>query len=481
VTGPAGRGLRLAALWTAPLALEAALAGLALSGDLRARPARFLVLYGVAFAAYAAALAGARLLPAGRRGLWVVLGAALAFRATLLPVEPTLSDDIYRYLWDGRVARAGINPFAHAPDDPALAALRDDAWERINHKTVPTIYPPLLQVVFRAGVTIAPSVLGFKALMLLFEIGVAGMVWKLVRLSGGGASDLLVYAWNPLVIVEVAGSGHNDVVAVLLLLAALAWILQERPALSTAALGAGVLAKLAPLLVLPTFVRRTRPSRLLLLPLVLAAGYLPFGVAGAGLFRGLGEYAHRWEGNDFLFRGLLESVRWLDPTEALDSFITWLRSWLGGVLPLDPLYGFTHPQAFSRLLAFGGMVAVAVYVTFKPWAPPRELLVAFAAALLLSPVLHPWYLLWIAPLLALDPSRGLLLWTGLVMLSYAFPAPAGDAPYAGPLLYLEYVPVLGLLAIEAVRFGHQPGRGLPGLSPREAGPARAVRVDRRQR
>ena len=478
------RGSRRAALlraaaWIGPLlVVEASLVGLALAGDLRARPGRFLALYGAAFVAYAAAVAGARALPGGRRGLLVVLAAALLFRVTLVPSSPTLSDDVYRYLWDGRVQRAGTNPYLHPPDHPALADLRDDSWERINHREIPTIYPPLMQIVFRVGATIAPSVVGFKLLFLLFELGVMWIVWRLALLAGGGARNVAIYAWNPLVILEVAGSGHNDVIAVMFLMAALLFIIQDRPGLSTLSLGASILAKFVPVMVLPTFVRRTPASRVWLLPAILAAGYLPFAVAGKALFRGLSEYGRRWEHNDFLFRGLLEVTFWLDPSGPLKALLNRLDALLGGAGTLSFLYYYTHPQYVARIVAFGAMGAVAIYVTFKPWAPSRELLVVLAAVLLLSPTVHPWYLLWIVPLLAIHPCRGLLLWTGLAALSYAFPPGRGDAPYAGPLLFAEYLPVVVVLLVEVVIFSRKP-RWMPFGLPARGAAGRGEHVDRR--
>jgi hypothetical protein len=185
-------------------------------------------------------------------------------------------------------------------------------------------------------------------------------------------------------------------------------------------------------------------------------GYLPFAGAGLEVFRGLSEYGHRWEGNDFLFRGLLELLRLADPSEPLAVALRRVGGRTGLGAALDPLLIYTAPPYLARVLAFLAMGFTAVYVSFKPWVATREALVALAAALLLAPTLHPWYLLWVAPLLALHRSRGLLLWTALAPLSYAFPPVLGYDPYAGPLLFLEYVPVLALLVVDGVLFRLRP-------------------------
>lgn len=459
------------ASWGLPLLLLGlCLGGMTLAGDLRERPGLFLALYGAGFVGYAAALAGAgRRLPSGRTGFLLVLGTAMLLRLAILPSSPTLSDDVYRYLWDGRVQQHGINPYRYAPDAPELEGLRDEVWERINHKEIPTIYPPVMQGVFRAAAWLAPSVIGFKGLLLLFDLVLIGIVWKLAILGDRTPRDVAIYAWNPLVIVEVAGSGHNDVIAVTLLMAALCYLIQARRGLSTTALSLAALSKLLPLLLVPTFLRRTPLRVLWLLPVLLVLGYLPFAGAGTDVFHGLSEYGHRWEGNDFLFRGLLELLRLVDPSRPLTELLHRVGRRTGLGEALDPLLIYTAPRFLARILAFLVMGLAAIYVSFKPWVATREALVALAVALLLAPTLHPWYLLWVAPLLALHRSRGLLLWTALVALSYAFPPVAGYDPYAGPLLFLEYAPVLALLVVDVVLFRLRPP-GSPFRDPEPAEP-----------
>jgi hypothetical protein len=445
--------------WAAPaLILEAAILGIAVAGDLRARPGRYLILHFVAFAAFLLAVRGARSLPSGRAGFLRVLGVAVVLRATLLPVAPSLSDDVYRYLWDARVQRAGINPYLFAPDDPALASLRDETWAPINHKEIPTIYPPLMQAVFRGVAAVAASILALKVAFCVVDLGVVGILWWLLQAEEGAPRRIALYAWNPLVVVEVAASGHNDVVAAALVLLALAAIIRGRPRLSTAAWGAAIAAKLWPVVLAPALARRTGPRRLWPAAAVLVALYLPFADAGRRLFAGLSEYGARWQHNDFLFGGILQAAGWLAPAESLRRGITWVRGLLGGTERLEFLYYLTDAQHVARAAALL-LLGTVLGLSARGRRPDRAFLAAILGLLLLSPTVHPWYLLWAAPLLPVEPSLGLLAWTGLAPLSYAGPALAGSA---GPLVpWAEYAPVLALLAVDLARRRRDPGPASP--------------------
>src|SRR4029453_16842488 len=122
-------------------------------GDLGSNAHRLLLLWALAHAAYLVAASRALRAPAthvgsSRRLLAWILGVALVARLLLIPSAPTLSEDAYRYLWDGSLVRDGINPYVHAPSDPALVERRNELFARLNHADVPTIYPPAAQLFF---------------------------------------------------------------------------------------------------------------------------------------------------------------------------------------------------------------------------------------------------------------------------------------------------------------------------------------------
>ncbi|HSE56087.1 MAG TPA: hypothetical protein VLB03_10155, partial [Nocardioidaceae bacterium] len=198
-------------LFGAGVVLNAACWGLARVENLVEAPRVFLVLFTVALVAYAAGTtASARLSGPGAVG--VVLAVGIACRLILLPTAPSLSTDAYRYVWDARVASAGVDPYAYPPAAPELAGLRDaEIYPRLNHKTWRTVYPPVAETVFRVVYRIAPgSVLAMKVALGLAELAALAGLALWLRTLGLPLGRLTIYAWNPLVLVEIWGSGHLD-------------------------------------------------------------------------------------------------------------------------------------------------------------------------------------------------------------------------------------------------------------------------------
>src|SRR6202790_2068293 len=155
----------------------------------------------------------------GRAALAGILLVGVAMRLILLP-SPPASNDIYRYVWDGRVQAAGINPYRYLPADEALRGLRDEAiYPNINRASyAPTIYPPAAELVFFAATRISETVVFMKTVMLVFE-GLA--VWAILQLlaaRGLPGTRVLLYAWHPLPLWEFAGSGHVELLWIAFLL-----------------------------------------------------------------------------------------------------------------------------------------------------------------------------------------------------------------------------------------------------------------------
>jgi alpha-1,6-mannosyltransferase len=149
-----------------------------------------------------------------RRALAFILTLAVVFRA--LPLfAPPHSTDIYRYVWDGRVQANGINPYRYIPADSALEHLRDEAiFPHINRREyAPTIYPPTAQIVYRTATLFGESITVMKLAMLAFEALAIWATLMLLVARGLPSALILVFAWHPLAIYEVAGSGHVDIVA----------------------------------------------------------------------------------------------------------------------------------------------------------------------------------------------------------------------------------------------------------------------------
>jgi hypothetical protein len=316
---------------------------------------------------------------------WLLIAVGLLPRLLLLPAEPRLSEDLYRYLWDGRLVAEGVNPFTRAPSDPALGRYHGPLLERLNHAEVPTIYPPMAQLLFGATARLATEPWAWKATLLALEAILLLALAAILRARGQPSERLLLYVWNPLVIVESFGSGHVDLAAAAFLLLALALLELKRPRLSGAALAGAVLVKYMPLLLVPALLRRRRFATLAVAAAVGALLFLPFVSAGSALWTGLTTYLRHWEFNGSLYPAIRPFFR-------------------TGETP--------------RLILAAALAAAALVVGWRARTLTGAALALLAVWIVVSPTVYPWYLVLLVALLPLHPDRGLLLFSGLVALSY---------------------------------------------------------------
>ena len=195
---------------------------------------------------------------ASARIIWIILGCAAILRVMVVVFPPFLSNDLYRYIWDGWVQAAGINPYRYIPVDPHLAFLRDTVvFPNINRADYAhTIYPPAAEMIFFAVTRIAallaiPPVLAMKLAMVTFEgIGIWGMI-RLLDLAGLPHARVLIYAWNPLPVWEFAGSGHVDAIGICFIALAMLAVCKSWHRWGASALAAAVLTKFLPIVLLP--------------------------------------------------------------------------------------------------------------------------------------------------------------------------------------------------------------------------------------
>lgn len=248
------------------------------------------------------------------QALAVLAVGAVVFRVLLL-WAPGGSADAFRYVWDGRVQAAGINPYAHAPDDPALTALRDDeVWPRIDRSGVPTVYPPVAQALFRAAHAVGVrSRSGFAVLVTAVDLAAVGALAALLRRTGHHPGRAVAYAWHPVALLGFAHGAHLESVVVLLALAAVwAWSAGQL-SWAGALVGLAASVKLLPLVLLPAVLRgpdgSLQPGRAAwacgIAAAVLLGGYVPFlGAAPLGYLSGyLVEEGYR-DGARFTLLGL---------------------------------------------------------------------------------------------------------------------------------------------------------------------------------
>jgi hypothetical protein len=400
--------------------------------------------FSVLFLVYVAALMESRraAIADHRRMVLLIVGWGLIFRASLLGVTPGfLSDDLYRYVWDGMVQQAGMNPYVYPPNAGELAFLRDGTvFPFLNRPWAPTIYPPGAQLFFRAMAALSPpSPPVMKGVILLADVATIFLLLALLKDLRADRSAVLLYAWNPLVVVELGLSGHLDGLMLPFVLLAFWWTFRQRPWLSGLALGAATLIKLYPAMLLPVLLRRRGWGLLVTWAAVVAAGYGLFLEAGYQLLGYLPRYASPYEFYNLSVRHLL--------------------SWI---------FGFVVTQPYRYVQGVGLGIFLLTMTWFLRRGTPSEPAavrwsMAFIALYLLvvAPSVFPWYLLWLLALATLVRSwltPAWVFWSWSVNVDYLETLFGRDSPILW-LRLVEYGPLYAWL------IGHwwwARGRGWPG-------------------
>ncbi len=444
--------------------------GLRPAADAPWATALFLAVLLLAFAALFRALKRLEPSPPQAAGELPVAGllvVAALLRLLAAPLSPSLSDDVHRYLWDGRVAASGANPYLLEPDHPDLAGLRDDLWQRTAHRDVATVYPPLSLSLFAAASLLPEPLLSYKLPLVAADLVACGFLLALARRRRSVVAAL-AYVWNPLVVIEGAGMGHVDVLGASLVIACV-WLLggggrgRRHTRYLTAGMVAalGVLVKLVPLAAIPLWWRRIKGHRqrgrlfalggaCLLLPA--AAGVL---VWTGGFPPGLAIYALRWEYNGPLYEPVWRLLDLLQLDRAAAGLVHAVRLVFGGEIeapPWDTLYAHTYPQFLARPLLLLGAIAAWLRLWRQRPGPVGAAFGAFGIVLLASPTLYPWYLIWILPWAALIGARCVLLLSATLPLAY-LPAFAGVDYF--PWVYgAVWLPPFLLLLVDRRRQRH---------------------------
>jgi len=351
----------------------------------------------------------------------VVVGLVLAalWHVPLLLASPGLDDDVHRYLWDGRVQRLGYNPYVLVPSDPALAGLHTTETRTLNNPDVPSPYPPGAQLFFRAVTSIHESTFALKVAFAICDLAIVFVLLDVLRCTRQGEHWVLAYAWHPLLSTEVAGSGHVDIVGVLLLLVSVAALVRRWRALAAVAFGLAVAVKLLPVVLLPLYWKRVRVRDGVLAAVVVGLLYIPFLDHGHIPFGSLGTYVQRFRFNDPVF-ATLERV--------------------------------TTPQAvagFAVLIGF--LTAIWMRRGYAEWSSDAFAW-PMAASLLCAPVVYPWYMLWLLPFLRSASTLPILIWTlSIIPTYYVWRLRTLGQPWVVPgwIMLLEYGSVAVAVAIIA--------------------------------
>ena len=381
---------------------------------------------------------------AGRPSLALILATAALLRFGALAAPVYLSDDIYRYIWDGRVQAAGINPYRHVPTDTDLVPLRDEAiFPNINRNNyAPTIYPPVAQMLFLGATRFGETVPAVKLVLVAFEAIGIGALLVVLRTVEAPAQNILLYAWHPLPVWEIAGSGHIDAAVVAFAALALAAAASGRRTCSGAALAAATLVKFFPLVLVPALWRPTRSNRgdwrwLCAFIVVIVAAYLPYLGVGARVLGFLPAYISE------------------------ENLSTGSGFWLLDVIGRTVALPVTAYLAVAATI----MAGLAVGALCRPDDPRASLAWAAAlstAALLFASPHYAWYFVWLVALLCVAPWWPAFWLTLTAVLLYWEPQTGRIPIWTGFTIYGGFA-ILGCVDIAwrfavAARFGEHHGR-----------------------
>lgn len=358
--------------------------------------------------------------------LAAILVVAALMRAMALFAPQALSTDVFRYVWDGRVQAAHINPYRFIPADPALAPLRDDSiYPNINRADYAhTIYPPTAQLAFLAIERVSDSVFAMKLGLVGFEAIAIACLIALLRRRGLPVTRVIFYAWHPLPIWEFAGSGHVDAIAIAFLSLAFLAASRRAPIWTGVALAAATLVKYYPVIAAPALYRRwdwRMPASFVVTVLLLYAPYLSVGTSVFGFASGYATEEGLRDGSGIWILSLLQKL---------------------GHLPDDPLLIFA-PLVAVLLIAMGLWIVFSVRRA-RSGQIENVALIAGAFTVCVSPH-DPWYFTWLVPFFCFRICAPLLWLTVACTLMYVMPDPTGLAAQS-----LIYAPFLGIVLLQAI-------------------------------
>lgn len=393
------------------------------------------------------------------KNLHFYIGLGIILRLTLIFAFPKLSDDIYRFIWDGHLWMAGINPFEHLPtyymeEGLAVDGLSRALFERLNSPEYFTIYPPLAQATFATAVWLSPESwwganLVIKLLLLAFEIGTIWLMWQILDKLDLPKKRVLLYALNPLIIVEITGNLHYEGMMIFFLLLGYWLLLSQKWLAAAAALAGAVAAKLLPLLFMPYLLRRFGWWRSFwffpILGLFLIALFLP--LFNASFIHNFGNSLDLYF-RQFEFNGSIYAIaRWIGIQQTGYNQI----DTIGPTLAMFTIFAVVSTtiaeyQLSWKKLPLLWLFAITVYLAF-------------------TPTVHPWYTALPIALCCFTRFRFPILWSGLIFLTYINYS-YGEYYENYWIVTLEYSLVVLFLVLELLPFNKLKNFAYPSSMPR---------------
>lgn len=372
------------------------------------------------------------LLQIPRNYIYYLTGTIIILRIVFIPVHPVGSDDFYRYIWDGKVQANGINPYEYSPNDSALINLRTDLLpQKVNHANMKTLYPPLTEILFYAAYIIGgESYLGLKTILLLFELMTLWGIFLILNKLKIDKKYLLLYTFSPLPIFQFFIDSHADGFGLAFIIFAIFFYLDKKNIISYILIGLSICIKPVGLLLIPLllFTEKSFSERfkIIFIPaFICTAMYIPYTSSGEP-FQALIKFTENWTFNGIVF---------------------------------DIFNSFMHNNQKVRLICGIIYFFIFLFITFSKKGFLEKIYLSIFLLLIFSPVVHPWYVCWLAVLLPFIPR-----WSGIFYVSLVSLTAITDLNYqlSGVwkeytiVLIIEYVPVIFIFLYEM--FKREPSR-----------------------
>ena len=407
--------------------------------------------FGLAFLAYSELLKKEW----GKRQVYILLGMGFLFRSIFIFATPELSDDVYRFIWDGRLWLNGIEPYALLPSGVLklsnfneLIGINQELYASLNSPNYYSVYPPFLQWIFRFGAVMFPTwdfgfIVFLKSIIILLEIGSVYFIISLLKHFEFHFRRVLIYALNPLVIVELTGNVHFEAAAICGLLGTIYFLAKNHTVAGGVSILLAIISKLNPLMWMPFWIKRLSFKKLLIFFLVCGLGMI-FS------FWSVSSISHFWN--------FKESFDLYFGTFEFNASIWNIIKYIG-----FQVKGYNILQSATLYLSLFVLIFIVGYSLFEKDRSLKNifkpLLIAYFVYLLFATIVHPWYITPLIALVVFIPFRFPLVWSMTAVLSYfAYSNPANMESMK--LIGLEYGIVLIVLIWDLLKESSYMNRNL---------------------
>ena len=371
-----------------------------------------------------------------REGIWFCFG----LRVLILFSTPNLSDDFYRFIWDGNLINNGINPFTATPEiinnlqngNYHITGLSEHLYSLLNSKQYYSVYPPVCQAAFGctakiAGGDIYLNIILLKFLILLFETGTILILIRLLNILNISKHNMLIYAANPLIIIELCGNIHFEAAMIFFLAASFYFLSKRKDILAAFLFGLAISSKLLPLIFLPLLFKYIGFRRTIIFS----------GIAGCITV--------------FTFLPFLDAAMLQNMSASLNLYFNEFE-YNASFYYLGKFIGGWHDAEVKMLLqrllpiiTFLSIIALSIYYRKEMFY--KACLSALVIYFFCSTTIHPWYISILVLFAAITGYRFVIYWTGLIIFTYiTYRSTLNLENYY--LIVLEYLSVISILIYE---------------------------------